>query len=212
MRFLQRGFSLIEVMISLSILAIGILAIVGQMASLNTVRANDRDALAFDLMLNELQERFQGCRWEALGTDKLPWSLPRHPDAASTDRQPMVDDATVTADRDLLRMGLISKRLGIPGLKIYVEYYRGAATRDADLKVTTAGMMDGEGPDTKTQYTDLADLRKTWNDPAKRNVFRFASNVLPTAQVIEGAPLLIRIEVQANTLNKPRVLFLGRRQ
>ena len=199
----RQGFSILEIMIALSILASGIMSIMSQQVTLQSSREMDRNGVVIELLANEMVERFQGGRWESIGTSSLPWSVPRHLDGSSVSG-PM-------QDADLIANNLITLPSGIAGLKVYVEYYRAMATKDAAGNVVSSGMMDGEG----NTYAGLDSLRAVWNKASARNAYRLeATSTSPTVttQVDEGTPVIIRIEIQGTNLPRPRVLFTGRKQ
>lgn len=144
----KRAFTIIEVMISLAMLAIIISAIFSQMFTLSQVAdLNGQQAALRSLNLG-ISNAFAAAPFEKLRSSQLRWSLGRYcPTATPTsvpnsadivfsggdDNQPMTDDPLAPANRCLLRytasgaqgLGLIDNPTGLKDVRVWVEYYRG---------------------------------------------------------------------------------------
>jgi prepilin-type N-terminal cleavage/methylation domain-containing protein len=196
----RSGFSLIEVLLALTVLAVGIFTCMGTIASMAQARNLARESSTLEGILSELTERIHGCRWEALGTSQLRWSLPRHNAAAGAVNPPLTEN-------DLLELGILSKPVGFRNLRIYFEYFR-AMKRSVPGSAVQNGMMDGEG----VAYSNLSALRANWGNPETRNLYRLSDASAPTGQVDEDQPVIVRIELVTDDLAKPLVIFTGRKQ
>lgn len=208
--------SLIEVMLALSVLTIGIFASMSHFATLSNMRRMASEANTARAIVSALAERFQGSRWDMIGTDNAYWSLPRlEPGAVAASaiaNEPLMDDAFVpTSERDergLQRLGLLQTASGLTDLRVYVEFYRALTSRneDGEVDATKPGVMDGEvgGID----YTDASHFQRMyrfdqrWSDvpageqsaiTARRTSVRLDTGTAPTVQVGEHDPIAIRI-------------------
>ena len=151
----QAGFSMIEVMIAISVLAVGMMAIMDNWAGLKTMRDETAATSQVNRILETMQNRFEGALGEDLGknaanaavTRDVDWSEQKlYPDSASN-----VASLVGWNEEDLKSFGIIPtdvqlESLGIENFRIYVEYYRSQPT------TTTAGVYKpGIGP---TPYDD----------------------------------------------------------
>lgn len=208
-----RAFTLLEVLMSLTILAVGILAVLGHIATLHSVREAAERSTAVENFANEMMERIVGGRWEILGTTDAPWTLARPyylPPAGSN--PPMSDDATIAPlpVNNLITMGITRSGVGLRNLRVYVDYYRAVADLD-DAKVAIPGregLMDGD----LNTYTSLTQVNAIWRNEAALNVYRLDPLVNPTNQVQALHPVLIRITMTSTDLNQPLVYFTARKQ
>lgn len=150
----SRGFSLIEVLIALALLAIITTALFSQMAVLRMSAELSRERTAVSGLTLALSNAFAGASFSQLRTATLPWSLGRYcpvptlgvpPPAgalaliAGIDQAtPLTDDPQALPSLCLLRytatgaagLGLLDSPTGLRNLKVWVEYYRGS---DYDL-------------------------------------------------------------------------------
>ena len=207
---IAHGFTIIEVMISLSIMAIGISAILSHMMTLKSVREASRDAVILENLVGELVERFSGSRWEVLGTTASKWSLPRPAIATAGAAGPMTD-SIIPSDNSLISLGILQKPTGIRDLKIYIDYYRGMTEYDdatGAVIPNKLGLMDGEA----AAFNNLSELNAVWRNNAALAAYRLDPTTIPTQQVAEDRPIVIRILLTSSELAQPLVFFTGRKK
>ena len=202
-----RAFTIMEVMISLTILAVGISAILSNMFTLKSARDAARDAAIVENLANELVERFSGARWEALGTPAIKWSLHR-PFSASVGNP--LTDKDDGSDNSLITLGILRQPTGMKDLRVYIDYYRGMTELDAaGLPIVgKSGLMDGEG----STFNSLTELRAIWRNETSILPYRLDPLIIPTIQVSEDRPLVIRILINSSEFSRPLVFFTGRKQ
>lgn len=163
------GISMLELSLAVFVLSVGLLTAISQINTLRTVRMQAQDIATVQGIVSAIAERFQGARWDTLGSTIAPWSISRtEPNAGvATVTKPLVDDndvnlasfdenddgaltdvevADVRTARGLRSLGLIAAPTGIADLRIYIEYYRAVTMRDADGNPVAAapGMMSGQ--------------------------------------------------------------------
>jgi prepilin-type N-terminal cleavage/methylation domain-containing protein len=163
-RTTRKAFTLIEVMISVAVLATVLMAAFSGTYTLRQVqRANQEQSQVEELAAN-LAERIMGANWDWLGRyrpnepgidhRKGAWSWHRRENSqtySASDQRFLAENAT-NPDHDLVTVGILQQKTGIPGLKVYLEYYHAAALDE----VFTAG--SGEAPYARWQAMQ--------NDPA----------------------------------------------
>ncbi len=131
----KQGFSLLEVMISLTILATVLTAISGGIYSLSSFqRATSEEVLVRDAM-QMWGERVMGAEWEWLGRDRTDdplkgawsWERPETTDKlVAGEFQPLREGGSNLA-HDASAQLLDHTKSGIQNLKFYLEYYRPTA-------------------------------------------------------------------------------------
>ncbi len=137
---------MIEVMIAAAILA-GVLAgVLGYLGSVDQAQTANSDAAEVQEILHTMGERFLGTSWNDIGRrlsgsnasfDPNAWSWPRRATARSSGDSwyadiPLVEGSS-DSNRDLVRQGILKRTTGLPGLRVYVEYYR----QDAVMQCAT---------------------------------------------------------------------------
>ena len=202
-----RAFTIMEVMVSLTILAVGISAILSNMFTLKLARDATRDAAIVENLANELIERFSGARWEALGTPVIKWSIHR---PYSTSVGNPLTDKDDGSDNSLIALGILRQPTGMKDLRVYIDYYRGMRELDAaGLPIVgKSGLMDGEG----STFNSLTELRTIWRNETSIISYRLDPLIIPTIQVSEDHPVVIRILINSSDLARPLVFFTGRKQ
>jgi len=70
----RRAFSIIEVMIAVSILAVALMGLLSGISSLSTADASAKEATVVRQAAQDLCERLQGASWHLLGIPSEPWS------------------------------------------------------------------------------------------------------------------------------------------
>jgi len=123
------GFSLVEVMIAVAILAMVLTAMAGTIFTLNKSHAATKELAKAQEIAQALAERVQGATWHSLGTTSEPWSWHRRDGAAMPMPQPMTDQAP-DANNDLQTLGIITEPSGLADSRVYLEYYLMAAFVD----------------------------------------------------------------------------------
>ncbi|MCS6970845.1 MAG: prepilin-type N-terminal cleavage/methylation domain-containing protein [Planctomycetota bacterium] len=153
------GFSLIEVIITLSILVAALLLIVGQQANILTLQRSTRDSGQVDRVLQALINRFQTTPASHLATERAPWSIARYEQvsglppshlplgASIRGRDPLTTQSRnffgnpVPPLDHLVALGLCAGSDVPADLRVYVEYYRALSYTDA-AGVQRLGMLD----------------------------------------------------------------------
>ncbi|MDA3959256.1 MAG: type II secretion system protein [Planctomycetota bacterium] len=127
------GLSLIEVIISIAILSTALMALVGNIFTLNTAQKRNLETQRVQEIASNLAERLQGVQWKNLGQDGYPWTflrrgpVQRHEQdpAAGIGKPPMTEDAADDANNLLSAdIGLLAERSGLEDLRVWVEYRR----------------------------------------------------------------------------------------
>jgi prepilin-type N-terminal cleavage/methylation domain-containing protein len=137
---LRHGMSLIEVMVAMTVLAVGLMAVVGQIAPLNSQRQFTKDTQLAQTLVKAIGERIATAPFESLRTDTLPWTYVRQlplsdnslppqltPEtSAGTTCQPVrpLDETSAVAGNNLLTQGLATQPTGLMNLQVFIEYYR----------------------------------------------------------------------------------------
>jgi len=128
------AFSMIEVMVAVAILATALSIMLGTIYTMHQSRAAIDEEIKVQAIAQNLVERMQGARWDDLGKD-VPgytghnaWSWHRRATrqlaiSPTMINGPMQDDAASDYD-DLTKLGLLTERSGVPGLRVYLEYYQ----------------------------------------------------------------------------------------
>lgn len=136
------GFSLIEVVITLTILVVALLLVVGEQANVLTLQRTTRDQAQVERVLQGLIHRFHAAPALSLATDLAPWSIARYEqvEGSPPSHRPLGQSARgrdpltvasrtargdpVAAQDHLVQLGLCASTDVPPDLRIYVEYYR----------------------------------------------------------------------------------------
>jgi prepilin-type N-terminal cleavage/methylation domain-containing protein len=131
------GFSLLEVMIAIAILASALSVAIGTIFTLHQGRAALEEELKAQAIAQIMVERLQGASWDSLGKhmDAIPghnaWSWHRRatrqlvftPTMDPTVTPPMREKASRPED-DLIALGILSSPSGVKNLNVYLEYYQ----------------------------------------------------------------------------------------
>jgi prepilin-type N-terminal cleavage/methylation domain-containing protein len=126
----RRGFTLVEVMMSLAMLAVIMAAIVANMGSLHSgQQVADEASMANDI-LRHLAEKVQSAEFDELGIDDT-WSEARFMTSAAGTAQPGM------TPEQLLDWRIISYSSPLPNLEVFVEYYRGLNETDNGEHLST---------------------------------------------------------------------------
>jgi prepilin-type N-terminal cleavage/methylation domain-containing protein len=223
-----RGFTLLEVMIGVTILVGALLAVVGQYVNVRSTQISTEQSLIIDRLMQSLTERVNAANWINLGTIEAPWSLGRYeydnrsptPSDAKHTLPPLTEAAANTRD-NLIHQGLLAQASGLTDLKVYFEWWRAVdVTNDAGVPDTSRpGALTGvyaskeaflagvyrSATDPTMGLKSAFDLRPTW-DPVQT-----AASNSPTRQVGDNDPLLIRIVVTWNDgMPRRREIISGR--
>jgi len=193
-------------MISLAVLATGIMAIIGHIGTLKLARDSAYDISVIDNLASELTDRIQGGRWEVLGAPGAAWTLPRPFTGALPGHNPPMTDTAANSQDNLVSIGLLRRKTFIPNLKVYVDYYRAVTSYD-DAGVVIPGqegLMDGE----KNTYTQVSPI---WKNESSLTPFLLDPGSIPTTLVGVSDPIIIRITITSDILVRPIKLFLARK-
>lgn len=118
----KRGFSLVEVMIAVAILATVLTAMAGNIFTLHKAHESTKELAKAQEIAQVLAERAQGATWHSLGQTAQPWSWHRRVGAAADRPQPMTDVAA-DPNNDLQSLGILSQPSGLADINVYLEYY-----------------------------------------------------------------------------------------
>lgn len=126
----HRGFTLIELMISIAVMAAGVFTLLGLHADLAQKRKVAQDQNQLISLGRMITDRFVSADFTDLGdATKAPWSVPRFQDTAVANNTGPIEGPALIA--------LASGAIRVPQAKMYVEYYRGLRA-DADLNLAIA--------------------------------------------------------------------------
>ncbi len=149
--FGQRGFTLIEIMIAILVMAVGISAAIGAIANNDYRKSLDESALA-DLVLRQMAARLKTTSMSQLGRVYVTpanrvqgWTLhlratastrvaaadpaapaliqPYAGSAAYVPPSPLLPFFRPLTQQDLIDAGILREQVGLQGLNVYVEYY-----------------------------------------------------------------------------------------
>jgi hypothetical protein len=210
--FVRQAFTIMEVMIAFSVLAIGLIAVTGAIHSMDSARRMAPEQAVAQRVLSAMVDRFQGARWEVIGDQ--PWSRPRFKDATNIGHPPLTEDAAV-ADDNLIASGILQRKQGID-LKVYVEFYRAVAakTEDGVVIADKPGVMQGEDP--LVTYAKPDDFSAIFRSPTLRAKYKLDPSLgAPTAQVGEDDPIVIRLIAEWKLANDEIArleVFTGRKR
>jgi prepilin-type N-terminal cleavage/methylation domain-containing protein len=137
-RCARAAMTLIEVMIALSVLALGLCAVMTHYVTLYDMRQHTQHLAQVQEVVRALNERIEAADVWALGAVVvtpgpppqylLPWSLPRFEGGYSVTVSGVttVLDFPPMTEKDLLApdIALIQRPINMPELKVYCEYYR----------------------------------------------------------------------------------------
>lgn len=201
------GLSIVEVLIALSIISVGILALLSSISTLSSSRNAVDSDIQVQMLVRGIAERIQSENWTTLGSDapgltSAPWSVmrcfnvPVHtgPSDTSFNNPPLTQSATAAAD-NLLSQRFLTHPLPQRNLRVFVEYYRAldipaSATLPAPI-LSGPGLMDGSVA-SLTRYASADASISAFRNPSYRTLTRLLSN-RPTAIIRPSDPLLIRI-------------------
>ena len=179
----RSGFSLLEVMVALSILGVGMAVVSANWATLFSMRRSVGDQQQALAALSTVAERIASADWAGLGTDAAPWSRGRYfdRDGSTTIGLPPLSENPSNQREHLRAQGLLAMGTGLNNLKIYVEYYR-AVSQGASAGVLTPATAD----------VNSAAFRTRIASRSNRNDMRLDS-ATPTAAVGEDDPVFVRL-------------------
>lgn len=135
------AFSMIEVMISVAILATVTTVLASNLYSLNQARINMKERAVAREIARLMSERIQSENFAQLGTSNttLGWSWHRRltplPGFAASVNPPLTETAA-NAEDNLITQGLLQQRSEISNLSVYLEYYRNTTLMQAMVAST----------------------------------------------------------------------------
>ena len=169
---IRGGFSLVEVMIAMAVLAVGIAGVIGQIPSLNGLRRESRVVAEGQTLLDDLAQRFASANFDQLRTSALPWSYARpipnedgswpggsawlapeqswvRPMNAMVREPggPSLDD--YNDGNNLMVQGFLKKETALSNVQVFIEYYRAmswfdsASTEPSDRTAYPATVFPG---------------------------------------------------------------------
>ncbi|HAT10616.1 MAG TPA: hypothetical protein DCS97_08500 [Planctomycetes bacterium] len=191
-RSVSCGFSLLEVMVAIALLATGVTMMLGSLVTQHQGRGSVRDTQRVTELVTTLRERLFSEPWTPTGTTTL------HGLGVSTWSTPGVFNQTNpfggTGRHDeaaLLAAGIIVQPTGLTDLSYYLEYYR-ADTLSATQRGLFDKGTDANNDDIYDTFASATESRAglTANLTAAQ---RFSS--APTSSIGADEPLAIRIVV-----------------
>lgn len=210
------GFSLIEVMIALAILAVAISGVMGHFVTVDRARDFSEQQSRGQSIAQAILNRISGENLQYLGDSanaRAGWSKARYKDLADT---PLTDNGTAVGSNSLQEVG--KEILGAPSrlanLKVYIEYYRGQ--QSVDPSTGSAALLPGVMDDVSN--TSVAAFQANFNYPIWRGGRRLTASPLPYLQVPVDTCVVIRIlvlwgPIQANGEPSQKIeLFSAKRR
>lgn len=196
------GFSLLEIMFAMSILAIVLASIVANMSSLNQARENAGAMQQADAVIRGIMEKLQAIDFDDLGDDDH-WSAPRFLTSAAG------ETLEGLSAEELITANVIQGPLAFDDVDVYIEYYRGIdfgfdGAHLAANNAATPGMM---------QYEDEAEdeyLRRV-NDRVLDEPTAFRLTDRAAITTIAGDPIIIRLLIIWEGRQR-LILYTSRRQ
>ncbi len=136
----RSAFSILEVMIAITILAVVMAATAAAMGSLVGLRRYSADTAEILVLSKGILERFAGADPTLLGDASLPWSVACYKDGAIDAGAPF---GVAINSSDCIAYGLSTKPPVYSDLKIYIEYYLAEQQLDANgLGTGSMGIYD----------------------------------------------------------------------
>ena len=176
---IQAGFTIIEVVIAMTVMVGALVLTVGQHANVVSMQRRTQEASAVDRIIQSLVNRVNSVTWSHLGTSRAPWSIGRYETLDATDsfhvmigtsesvgRDPMTFNVANGANDqfdDLVLLGLTSSLDGPSDLRIYLEYWRAMDYVDP-TGVQQEGLLDEE-VDNSGEFRAMA-----YNDPMRKEL------------------------------------------
>ncbi len=209
----RTAMSLIEVMVAMTILAVGILGIMSGISTIESVnRESQRQQSTQDVML-AIKTRLENCPWSDLRSASAPWSYGRYvaenavnvirPLARRTYDQavPMTEDATMgencllprTRDGSQEGLGILSAPSGLENLRVYVEWYRGNSydvDGSGEIGTGEEGFFSNPGLSLAEEVLSGVSVA-----PAERVFLPYLEHGRPSELMDQQTGLLIRIVV-----------------
>ena len=130
-----QGLALLEVMISLAILATVLASLSAGIYGLSSSRRAAQEDAAVGSVMRRGAERLMGAEWEWLGRDRIDdpqrgawtWPRPQTDKPLTAGAHPPLREDAGNATNDVRTQLLAGSRSGLDDLRLYLEYYRPAA-------------------------------------------------------------------------------------
>lgn len=200
----RRGFTIVETLIALSVMVVGILALMGAIGNLNQSRTTVDDELRIQALTRSILERLASLPWSDLGGNSTAstaqWSHARFLGmAVSTSDtaycQPPLTATAAEPENNFIAQQLATQSVPVKNLRIFIEYYRGldipATPAPTAPIVAGPGLMDGSAAGL-AKYTSSSQFSACFRNSAQRLSTRLAS-ANPTTLIRSGDPLVIRV-------------------
>jgi len=192
----RAAFSLVEVMIAAVVLAGCAMALVGFHANLQQARASATSVNKVLAIGRTIINQVVGYDSSRLGDSAtIPWSIARYDETdtgpIAGNNPPLTDSATV-ATNNIVGSKLLQDVSGVQGLRIYIEYYKGA-------KNTTLGVGGGgtSGVLDDSNFSDLhitpEEFRTRFRNLSIRSQYRLDPTTPPARQLSADDVFLIRV-------------------
>jgi prepilin-type N-terminal cleavage/methylation domain-containing protein len=146
---MRSGFSLLECMVAVAILALAVSSIMGLLSSQQQVRSSTVETRRYLEVARALRERFDSAPYMALGIDRDPgpsvsWLVAR----PLPDPPPWEDGVLGASDggldeQALIDLGIMTGTLG-DGLRVYLSYRRAVSTETATGAFDAGWLSPGE--------------------------------------------------------------------
>jgi len=205
--YTQAGFSILEVMIAMSVFMVGSLAVFSLLSTSISLRKDTAEMIRSTSNMGNLLARFSAAKPNQINDPTVGWSVHRryytHDDArldTPSDDLPLTSATGVSVEnkRSLQYLGLLSNsETPTNEMRVYVDYFRAISEVDESGKPRTPSTTHAYGvtkfiPNLDPPY----DVRKNWNDetlrlPTEGTWAEWRSNGL----VSDSEPIAVRITV-----------------
>ena len=205
--FTRAGFSIVEVLIAMSVFMIGSLAVFSLLSTSIELRKSTAETVRSTSNMGNILARFAAAKPNQINDPNTGWSVHRryftHTDAtldAPSDDLPLTSatGVSIEAKRSLQYLGLLSAdALPTNEMRVYVDYFRAISELDEAGKPRTPSTTHAYGV---TKFVDNQDPpydpRKNWHDetlrlPATGTWAEWRGNGLVT----DSEPIAVRITV-----------------
>ncbi len=136
----RSGFSLIEVMIALSVLVGALLVTVGNMVNVTNLQKQNAELTSMSRVQQSVTDRINATDPLDLGTVDAPWSIARYENGAGY--SPAITSSPPMTSADLVSMGVAPAGFNLKDLKVYFEYWRMIDFTDPDTGVIQPGVLN----------------------------------------------------------------------
>jgi Tfp pilus assembly protein PilV len=201
------GLTLVEIMMSVGIFAVGVSTVLGYLGTLNSVTSNTLARETRAIMVSNLANLIEGTEYDELATSNSnrTWALNRD----SAGNQPMTIN-------DLVSMHIVHYETGnlqgdmaatakseLTKLRIYLEYYR--VIDDASNPSSRPGLWGAQS--TTQNYTQVTTPVST--GPSRLRNINTVVGLKDSSLVDVGNPIAARLIIKDTTVNPQTTVYDG---